>query len=116
MIVPNSLHWYDVVIPTQQCVLLTVKSGKAHALISSVVRNYALITCMRLLQVCAYYIRVYAKLVYDGPAQPKHYRTTMRAFLSTAVLYTDLHAVACNLGKLNAGEKIHYTARFASYM
>ena len=31
---------------------------------------------------------------------------------------TDLHAVACNLGKLNAGAKnraSHYTARFALY-
>ena len=89
---------------------------------------------MRLLHVCTYYAN--AKPVYDvyiqGPAQPKHYRTAMRVFLPTAVIYwpaqhyrtamrvflpqqssTGLRAVACNLGKLNTGAKIHYTARFA---
>ena len=39
----------------------------------------------------------------------------MHAFLPTAVLYTDLHAVVCTLDKLNDGAKIrasHYRAHF----
>ena len=59
---------------------------------------YALITCMR---VCKTRVRRI-----QGPAQPKHYKTAMRAFLPQQSS-TDLHAVACNLGKLNAGTKIH---------
>ena len=56
---------------------------------------------MRLLRVCK------TRVLNFGPAQPKHYRTTMRAFLPgpPAVLYTDLHAVTCNLSKLNTGVK-----------
>ena len=43
---------------------------------------YALITRMRLLRVCKTHVRRI-----QGPAQPKHYRTAMRAFLPTPVLY-----------------------------
>ena len=50
------------------------------------------------------------KLSVQGPVQPKHYRTVM---LSQQQSSTDLHAVACNLGKLNAGAKIYCRVRFA---
>ena len=71
---------------------------------------FALTACMRLLRVCK------TRVLNFGPAQPKHYRTAMRAFFPPAVLYTDLHAVACNLSKLNTRAKIrasHYRACFA---
>ena len=42
---------------------------------------YALITCMCFLRVCK------TRVLNFGPAQPKHYRTAMRAFLPPAVLY-----------------------------
>ena len=54
----------------------------------------------------------------QGPAQPKHYRIVFLQQQSS----TDLHAVACNLGKLNAGAKFiiqrasHLSADTADYL
>ena len=77
---------------------------------------YVLITCMRLLHVCAYY--AYAKPVYDVNRDQRSLNTTglQCVRFSQQQSSTDLRAVACNLGKLNAGAKIrasYYTARFA---
>ena len=68
---------------------------------------------MRLLHVCPYY--AHAKPVYDVYRDQRSLNTTglQCVRFSQKQSSTDLHAVACNLGKLNAGAKIHYTARFA---
>ena len=71
---------------------------------------------MRLLHVCAYY--AYAKPVYDVYRDQCSLNTTglQCVRFSQQQSSTDLHAVACNLSKLNAGSKMrtsHYTARFA---
>ena len=68
---------------------------------------------MHLLHVCAYY--AYAKPVYDIYRDQHSLNTTGQQCVrfSQHQSSTDLQSVACNLGKLNAGEKIHYTARFA---
>ena len=46
-------------------------------------------TYYMLLHVCAYYAYICKTHVrrIQGPAQPKHYRAAMRAFLPTSVLY-----------------------------
>ena len=66
--------------------------------------------------VWAYY--AYAKPVYDVYRDQSSLNTTGLECVrfSQQQSSTDLRAVACNLGKLNAGAKIcasHYTARFA---
>ena len=60
---------------------------------------------MRLLHVCAYY--AYAKPVYDVYRDQRSLNTTglQCVHFSQHQSFTDLHAVACNLGKLNAGAK-----------
>ena len=73
---------------------------------------------MRLLHVCAYY--AYAKPVNDVYRDQRSLNTTglQCVRFSQHQSSTDLHAVACNLGKLNAGAKIrasHHTARLSVY-
>ena len=71
---------------------------------------------MCLLHVCTYY--AYAKPVYDVYRDQCSLNITglQCMHFSQQQSSTDLHAVAYNLGKLNAGSKIwasHYTARFS---
>ena len=73
---------------------------------------YALIT-----RICAYY--AYAKPVYDVYRDQRSLNTTGQQCMhfSQHQSSTDLQAVACNLGKLNAGAKnraSHYTARLSA--
>ena len=79
---------------------------------------YALIICMRLLHVCAYY--AYKKNVYYVYRDQRRLNITGLKCMRFAQQQpsTDLHTVACNLGKLNAGTKIcasYYRARFALF-
>ena len=72
---------------------------------------YALIT-----RICAY---AYAKPVYDVYRDQRSLNTTglQCVRFSKHQSSTDLHAVACNLGKLNTGAKIrasYYTARLSA--
>ena len=70
---------------------------------------YALITCMRLL-------RVSRTCVLKLPYRDQHSLNTAGLHFFQQQSSTDLHAFACNLGKLNVGAKIrasHYIALFA---
>ena len=91
----HTFHWRLLPLESEKCVFffllsLYIVQGIQYRLISAAltsleVRNYALITCMRLLRVSR--TRVLKFPYRDQYSLAKHYRTAMHAFLPTAVLY-----------------------------
>ena len=68
-------------------------------------------TCMRLLYVCVYVYMQNPCTMYRDQCSIS--TTGLQCvYFSQQQSSTDLHAVTCNLGKLNAGAKIHYRAHF----